>query len=116
MQDFTFEISNHEFNKASLHQLVNNSFVDEMWPIIYIISDDKINEAYIGESINAFARMQNHISNPERRRLSTLKIIGSDKFNKSATLDIESNLIKYVAADGKYKLQNGNSGLVNHNY
>jgi hypothetical protein len=45
-----------------------------------------------------------------------LHLITSDKFNKSATLDIENNLIKYISADGKFKLQNGNAGLTLHNY
>src|SRR5690606_6735419 len=43
-------------------------------------------------------------------------IVTSEKFNKSATLDIESNLIKYMSGDGQYQLLNGNLGLANHNY
>ena len=39
-----------------------------------------------------------------------------DTFNKSVILDLESFLIKYVSADGKYELQNGNSGLSNFDY
>ena len=44
------------------------------------------------------------------------RLIESELFNKSVTLDIEANLIKYLAADGKYKLLNGNLGIANHNY
>lgn len=55
-------------------------------------------------------------ANPERCKLDTISIIGSDKFNKSATLDIESNLIQYITAEGTYRLQNGNHGLINHNF
>ena len=43
-------------------------------------------------------------------------MIASDGFNKSATLDMEANLIKYLAADGQYSLINGNIGLANHSY
>jgi DUF2075 family protein/Cdc6-like AAA superfamily ATPase len=56
------------------------------------------------------------LANPERCKLDKISIIGSDKFNKSATLDIESNLIQYITAEGTYKLQNGNYGLINHRY
>lgn len=112
----TLLISKYTFSKDTIRQISNNQFVKNKWPLIYIISGDKIKEAYIGESTNALSRMLNHLTNEERLKLSTLHLITSDKFNKSATLDIENNLIKYISADGKYKLQNGNAGLTLHNY
>jgi hypothetical protein len=45
-------------------------------------------------------------------KLSAVHLISSERFNKSATLDIRSNLIKYISGDGQYKLINGNIGLV----
>jgi DNA replication protein DnaC len=111
-----FEISKYNFSKNSINELLKNKWVKSQFPLIYIISNDTISEAYIGESTNALSRMINHLSNPDRTKLNTLHLIASDKFNKSATLDIENNLIKYLSADGKYKLQNGNSGLTLHNY
>src|SRR5690606_9741708 len=50
------------------------------------------------------------------KQLTTVHLISSERFNKSATLDIESSLIKYMAADGCFRLLNGNLGLVDHNY
>ena len=112
----TLLISKYTFSKDTIREISNNQFVKNQWPLIYIISSDKIKEAYIGESTNALSRMLNHLTNEERLKLSTLHLITSDKFNKSAALDIENNLIKYISADGKYKLQNGNAGLTLHNY
>ncbi|MBF4473058.1 DUF2075 domain-containing protein [Flavobacterium sp. HJJ] len=112
----TLLISKYTFSKNTIHEISNNKFVKSQWPLIYIISSDKIKEAYVGESTNALKRMLNHLTNEERLKLSTLHLITSDKFNKSATLDIENNLIKYISADGKYILQNGNAGLTLHNY
>jgi DUF2075 family protein len=112
----TLLISKYTFSKDTIREISNNQFVKNQWPLIYIISSDKIKEAYVGESTNALSRMLNHLTNEERLKLSTLHLITSDKFNKSATLDIENNLIKYISADGKYKLQNGNAGLTLHNY
>jgi DUF2075 family protein/DNA replication protein DnaC len=111
-----FEISKHIFSRNSITELLKNKWVKSQFPLIYIISNETISEAYIGESTNALSRMINHLNNPDRIKLNTLHIIASDKFNKSATLDIENNLIKYLSADGKYRLQNGNSGLTLHNY
>jgi hypothetical protein len=112
----TLLISKHSFTKDTIREISENQWVRNKWPLVYIISDDRLKEAYVGESTNALSRMLNHLANDERLKLSTLHLIASDKFNKSATLDIENNLIKYIAADGKYKLQNGNAGLTLHNY
>jgi hypothetical protein len=38
------------------------------------------------------------------------------EYNKSATLDIESKLIQYIAAEDNWILQNRNDGLRDHNY
>ena len=57
-----------------------------------------------------------HWANEVRRNLDKINIIGDDTFNKSSILDLESFLIKYMSADNKFKLQNGNGGLQNHNY
>ncbi|WP_412468202.1 DNA/RNA helicase domain-containing protein [Pedobacter sp. KLB.chiD] len=107
----------YDFNKQSLSKIQQNPWVKNQWPLVYFIQNDAIAEAYVGESTNAYNRISNHLANPAKASVfNKISIIGSDKFNKSATLDIESNLIQYIAAEGTYKLQNGNSGLVNHNY
>ena len=87
--------------------LSNNLYIKNLWPVTYIITGEKSKEMYIGESTNAISRMGSHLSNPIRNSLDSVCIISSDKFNKSAVLDIESNLIKYFAADGKCGGRNG---------
>lgn len=115
--ELSIEISEqYPFNKKSLDKIEENTWVKNQWPLVYFIQNDSINAAYVGESTNALYRIKNHLANPERCKLDKISIIGSDKFNKSATLDIESNLIQYLTAEGTFKLQNGNNGLVNHNY
>ena len=110
------EINKYSFSKAGSAEYVLNTYMNNLWPVVYIIKDDTIGEAYIGESTNAINRMKNHLANDDRKKLADLLIISCDKFNKSAVLDIESNLIQYMSSDGRYKLQNGNTGLINHNY
>lgn len=115
--ELSIEVSKqYRFNKDSLIEIEQNTWVKNQWPLVYFIQNENIKVAYIGESTNALSRIKNHLGNPERCKLDTISIIGSDKFNKSATLDIESNLIQYITAEGTYKLQNGNYGLINHNY
>lgn len=112
----SLEISEYDFNQKGLEYIRDNKYVKNYWPLTYIISDDKKGEAYVGESTNALSRLRNHISNKERKKLKRVHLVTSDKFNKSAVLDIEANLIKYLSADGQFQLQNANAGLANHNY
>ena len=110
------QINKYAFSKEGSSEYTLNRYMNNSWPIVYIIKDDQLGEAYIGESTNAINRMKNHMANEERLRLKDLLVISCDKFNKSAVLDIESNLIQYMASDGRYKLQNANAGIVDHNY
>ncbi|MCO5950497.1 DNA/RNA helicase domain-containing protein [Mucilaginibacter flavidus] len=112
----SFEIKRYEFNATMFNEFQNLHFAKDLWPIVYILSDGAIKEAYVGETTDTYARMSAHLKSGAKNVLSTVHLISSEKFNKSATLDIESNLIKYIAGDGQYKLINGNIGLANHNY
>ncbi|MFZ1528432.1 MAG: DNA/RNA helicase domain-containing protein [Ferruginibacter sp.] len=115
--ELSIEISEqYDFNKESISKIEQNTWVKNQWPLVYLIKSDFRKLAYVGESTNASSRIKNHLANPERCKLDKISIIGSDKFNKSATLDIESNLIQYITAEGTFELQNGNYGLINHNY
>jgi DUF2075 family protein/SOS-response transcriptional repressor LexA len=115
--ELSIEVSEqYDFKKESLAKIDQNSWVKNQWPLVYFIQNDTQKIAYVGESTNASGRIRNHLANPERCKLNKISIIGSDKFNKSATLDIEANLIQYITAEGTYALQNGNYGLINHNY
>ncbi|HXB41997.1 MAG TPA: DNA/RNA helicase domain-containing protein [Bacteroidia bacterium] len=112
----SFEIRQYEFNPDLLQKFQSNAYVNGLWPLVYILSDKAIKEAYIGETTDALSRMSNHLKNNSKNKLTVVHLITSDKFNKSATLDIESNLIQYLSGDGQYKLLNANIGLANHTY
>ncbi|MDB5003492.1 MAG: hypothetical protein JWQ34_1717 [Mucilaginibacter sp.] len=111
-----FEIRRYDFNSNLFNDFQNSHHAKDLWPIVYILSDGAIKEAYVGETTDTYARMSAHLKSNSKSTLSTVHLISSEKFNKSATLDIESNLIKYISGDGQYKLMNGNIGLANHNY
>jgi len=117
--DLSIEISEkYNFNNGALTQIAQNPWVKNQWPLVYFIENEiKANkrEAYVGESTNFSERIKNHLSNPKREKLTHVTIIGSDKFNKSATLDIEQKLIQYIGAEETFALQNIAPGL-NHNY
>lgn len=107
------EISTLVFNDETPKKLKNVKYGSN-WPVVYLINNNE--EVYIGETTDASIRTNQHLSNEIRRNLNRINIISDETFNKSAILDLESFLIKYMSADKKYKLQNGNGGLQNHNY
>lgn len=107
------EISALKFNDGTPLKLKSIKYGSD-WPVVYIINNNE--EAYVGETTNASIRSNQHLANEVRRSLDKINIIGDDTFNKSSILDLESFLIKYMSADNKFRLQNGNGGLQNHNY
>ena len=115
-QNPIFTINKFDFDSSLASKFNNIHYVKDLWPIVYILSDGNVNEAYVGETTDTYSRMSTHLKNHKKNKLSSVYLISSEKFNKSATLDIESNLIKYISGDGQYKLLNGNIGLANHNY
>lgn len=115
-QNEIFTIKRYDFDLNLVNEFNTVHYVKDLWPIVYILSDGNINEAYVGETTDTYARMSSHLKNNIKNKLLAVHLISSEKFNKSATLDIESNLIKYMSGDGQFKLINGNVGLANHNY
>jgi len=111
-----FEVKRYDFNSSLFSEFQNLHYAKDLWPIVYILSDGNFKEAYVGETTDAYSRMSSHLKSNSKNKLTAVHFITSEKFNKSATLDIESNLIKYISGDGQYKLINGNVGLANHNY
>jgi uncharacterized protein len=110
------KINHYDFENSLFEDFSTNHFAKDLWPIVYILSDDDTKTAYVGETTDTYSRMGSHLKHKTKSKLTSVHIITSEKFNKSATLDIESNLIKYISGDNKFTLLNGNLGLANHNY
>ena len=111
-------IDSFEFNIDSVNEIRKlrhyDNMVGENWPVVYVLNDDK--EAYVGETVNAARRAEQHLGNNQKKNLTEIRIITDKDFNKSVILDLESYLIKHMAADGKYRLINGNNGIQDHDY
>lgn len=84
------------------------------WPMVYILAND--NEAYVGQTTSVVRRMNQHGANPEKQAFTTVNIIFNDEANMSVITDYESQLIRYMSADGKYVLTNKNTGIADSNY
>ncbi len=110
------KINHYDFENSLFEDFNTNHFAKDLWPLVYILSDGDAKTAYVGETTDAYSRMGTHLKHNTKSKLTSVHLITSEKFNKSATLDIESNLIKYMSGDNKFTLLNGNIGLANHNY
>lgn len=109
-------VKSYPFNKADIGLVNNDAFARGSFPIVYILYNTDTMMAYVGESTNALSRMSSHLTHPDKQQLKWVYIISDESFNKSAALDIESNLIQYMTAAGDFKLLNGNGGVSSHNY
>ena len=110
------KINHYDFENSLFEDFSTNHFAKDLWPLVYILSGCDSKTAYVGETTDALSRMGTHLKHKTKSKLTSVHLITSEKFNKSATLDIESNLIKYMSGDNKFTLLNGNLGLANHNY
>ncbi|MFT6815712.1 MAG: DUF2075 family protein/predicted GIY-YIG superfamily endonuclease [Sphingobacteriales bacterium] len=110
------KVNHYDFEETLFDSFGSNHFAKDLWPLVYILSDGETKTAYVGETTDAYARMSTHLKHSNKSKLTSVHLITSEIFNKSATLDIESNLIKYMSGDNNFQLLNGNLGLANHNY
>lgn len=103
-------IENISFKKDSINESLTNYKYGQNWPVIYLLSNNK--EIYIGETLNLFSRLQQHLKNESKLSLKQVYYVTDDTFNKSVTLDFENRLISYLSALGKFgiKLINNNAG------
>lgn len=84
------------------------------WPMLYILENGR--QAYIGQSNHALTRMSEHHKATEKRIFDKVHFIYSSRFNQSVTLDYESKLIQYIAADEMFEVRNKNQGMANKEY
>ena len=109
-----FRIERLPFDGGALSAWSKTDARHNNWPVVYTISAD--NEIYVGETLNALNRLNQHLSSPSRADLNKVRIVFNDRFNKSVCLDLESHLIRYFHADGHFRVQNRNYGITDADY
>ena len=109
-----FKIERLPFDGGALSAWSKTDARHNNWPVVYTISAD--NEIYVGETLNALNRLNQHLSSPSRADLNKVRIVFNDRFNKSVCLDLESHLIRYFHADGHFRVQNRNYGITDADY
>lgn len=110
----TLEIITMPFSQNSINNLSGKGYSD--YPVVYFLNNNST--VYIGETVAIRNRLRNHLKNSERKSLKKMTIIIHEKFNRSATYNIETKLINYFLADERYKMQNKSQTVnsISHNY
>ena len=111
-----FSISRYNFDANLEREIIENHRDYLSWPLVYFLDDQQTKYAYVGETTDVVKRMKAHSKTQNKKDLTAVNLITSDLFNKSATLDVEANLIRYINADGQYHLKNANLGIANHRF
>jgi len=119
-----FEIQRLRFVREQVNVWATLDRRNTNWPVVYVLDgatpfakkDEPARSVYVGESINAAARMRQHLESPEKTLLTELRVIVDPSFNKSVCLDLESYLIRMLAGDGGFRVMNRNDGITDADY
>ncbi|WP_249264059.1 DNA/RNA helicase domain-containing protein [Bacillus wiedmannii] len=94
-----------EKNKTDFQSPIARDEKIDKKPLVYILKKGKT--LYIGKTVDVYSRFVSHLSNKD---FIEVLLILSPKFNDSSIKHIETLLIDYLLAEGKYKLTNDITG------
>ncbi|KAA9136203.1 DUF2075 domain-containing protein [Microbacterium caowuchunii] len=112
-----FEIEQLRFASGAISEWALGDERRRNWPVVYVLEGAGDGAGvYVGETVNAATRMRQHLANPAKRAFQSVRVVIDETFNKSACLDLESHLIRWLAGDGHFTVMNGNEGIIDARY
>lgn len=114
-----FEIERFPFAKTAADAWAGADERRRNWPVVYVLDGAGkagASSVYVGETVNAGSRMRQHLASPSKANFRQVRVVFDETFNKSACLDLESHLIRWLAGDGQFEVANGNEGIVDARY
>jgi len=114
----SFEIERLSFSTAQQKVWAESDERHRNWPVVYTIDSGSTGaqEIYVGESLNVASRMRQHQQTGTKSHLTDVRLVIDETFNKSAALDLESYLIRFLAGDGRFRVLNRNDGITDAEY
>ena len=114
-----FEIERLPFTGPAISMWASGDERRTNWPVVYVL--DTAGSAgppsvYVGETVSAASRMRQHLQSPSKAGFRRVRVVIDETFNKSACLDLESHLIRWLAGDGHFTVLNGNEGIIDARY
>lgn len=114
-----FEIERLDFTTPAISTWATGDERRTNWPVVYVLDSAGSPEApsvYVGETVSAVSRMRQHLQHPSKAGFRRVRVVIDETFNKSACLDLESHLIRWLAGDGHFTVLNGNEGIIDARY
>lgn len=114
-----FEIERLDFTTPAVSQWAAGDERRVNWPVVYVLESagsTRQPTIYVGETVSAASRMRQHLQNPSKSGFRRVRVVIDETFNKSACLDLESHLIRWLAGDGHFTVLNGNEGIIDARY
>lgn len=108
---FSFEVVKK--SRKEFEQIDFKDFDIDTVPVVYIQRDKK--NLYVGKSTDIYGRFSAHLKDISKT-FTEIIIIKSELFNESSIKQIETLLIDYLLADGKFNLLNKIKGQNIHSY
>ncbi|MFD5224166.1 DNA/RNA helicase domain-containing protein [Microbacterium sp. NPDC058342] len=115
----SFSIQRVPFEREEIDTWANRNDQHRNWPVVYVIDGARSRRTpalYVGETTSAHKRMRQHLANPAKTGLESIRVVIDPTYNTSACRDLESHLIRWFHGDGQYSILNGNDGLTDARY
>ncbi|MSZ89808.1 MAG: DUF2075 domain-containing protein [Actinobacteria bacterium] len=109
-----FEVRTIPFDRSNVSSWSRLDQRHSNWPVVYMLHDRT--QIYVGETLNAEARLKQHLEAIGRSDLDEAHVIIDESFNKSVCLDLESHLIRLFSGDGQFIVLNRNVGITDADY
>jgi DUF2075 family protein len=109
-----FKVQRFPFSRPELEKWVPTNARNKNWPVVYILRNGS--DVYVGETLNAEARLRQHLDSDERKSMKEAFVLLDETFNKSVCLDLESHLIRLFSGDGVLSVLNRNAGIRDSDY
>ena len=114
-----FEIERLDFTGSAISTWASGDERRTNWPVVYVLDSAgsvASPSVYVGETVSAASRMRQHLQSPSKAGFRRVRVVIDETFNKSACLDLESHLIRWLAGDGQFTVLNGNEGIIDAQY
>ena len=116
----SFELKRFEFNNALLGNFYDNHYVTGLWPLVYILSDEKVKTAYVGETADAFSRMAAHLKNSVKNKEGNTSVVKKEETGIIEALgaqfsDLSTSEKKQLGLQGGVKIVKLEDGALSKN-
>ena len=69
MSDLSLAVKRYSFDEKVFEDINDVLYIKDLWPVVYILSDENSKVAYVGETTDAYSRMKSHLKNDKKKNI-----------------------------------------------